>query len=102
MYVIENGSWDVGLPEEGCLRGDSFLEKGYLMSYWLFDLSFFILLRSSFVRSNWILFASCKNVINSMRCFGIVSIFVSVSFVLGLLFCLAVVDLVFVILSFSE
>jgi hypothetical protein len=84
-------SWDVGLPEEGCL-----------MNYWLADLSSSILLKSSFVRSNWILFASCKNVISSMRCFGTVIIFVSVGFVLGLLFCLVVVDLVLVILSFSE
>jgi hypothetical protein len=72
------------------------------MSYWLFVLSSSILLKSSFVRSNWILLASCKNVINSMRCFGIAIIFVSVGFVVGLLFCLAVVDLVLVILSFSE
>ncbi len=84
-------SWDVGLPEEGCL-----------MNYWLVELSSSILLRSSFVRSNWILFASCKNVISSMRCFGIVIIFVFVGFVLGLLFCLVVVDLVLVILSCSE
>jgi hypothetical protein len=95
-------SWDVGLPEEGCLLGDSFLEKGYLMSYWLVELSSFILLKSSFVRSNWILLASCKNVISSMRCFGIAIIFIFAGFVLGLLFCLVVVDLVFVILSFSE
>ncbi len=72
------------------------------MSYWLLELSSSILLKSSFVRSNWILFASCKNVINSMRCFGTVIIFVSVGFVLGLLFCLMVVDLVLVILSSSE
>ncbi len=84
-------SWDVGLPEEGCL-----------MNYRLVELSSSILLKSSFVRSNWILFASCKNVISSMRCFGIVIIFVSVGFVFGLLFCLAVVDLVLVIVSFSE
>ena len=84
-------SWDVGVPEEGCL-----------MNYWLVELSSSILLRSSFVRSNWILFASRKNVISSMRCFGMVIIFVSVGFVLGLLFCLAVVDLVLVIASFSE
>jgi hypothetical protein len=37
-----------------------------------------------------------------MRCFGIAITFVSVGFVLGLLFCLAVVDLVFVILSFLK
>ena len=72
------------------------------MIYCLFVLSSSILLKSSFVRSNWILFASCKNVISSMRCFGIVIIFVSVGFVLGLLFCLAVIDLVLVIVSFSE
>ena len=84
-------SWDVGLPEEGCL-----------MNHWLVELSCSILLRSSFVRSNWILFASCKNVISSMRCFGTVITFVFVGFVVGLLFCLAVVDLVLVILSFSE
>ncbi len=84
-------SWDVGLPEEG-----------WLMNYWLVELSSFILLRSSCVRSNWILFASCKYVISSMRCFGIVIIFVSVVFVLGLLFCLAVIDLVLVIVLFSE
>jgi hypothetical protein len=72
------------------------------MNYWLVELSSSILFRSSFVRSNWILFASCNNVISSMRCFGMVIIFVSVSVVLGLLFCLAVVDLVLVILSFSE
>ncbi len=72
------------------------------MSYWLFELSFSILLNSSFVRSNWILLASCKNVINSMRCFGMVIVLVSVGFVVGLLFCLVVVDLVLVILSFSE
>jgi hypothetical protein len=89
--VVENVSWDVDLLEEGCL-----------MNYWLVELSSSILFRSSFVRSNWILFASCNNVISSMRCFGIVIIFVSVGFVLGLLFCLAVVDLVLVILSFSE
>ena len=91
LFVVENESWDVGLPE-----------KGSLMNYWLVELLSFILLKSSFVRSNWILFASCKNVISSMRCFGIVIIFVFVGFVLGLLFCLAVVDLVLVILSFSE
>jgi hypothetical protein len=84
-------SWDVGL-----------LEEGSLMTYWLVELTSSILLKSSFVRSNWILFASCKNVISSMRCFGIAIIFVSVGFVLGLLFCLVVVDLVLVILSFSE
>ncbi len=72
------------------------------MGYWLVELSSSILLKSSFVRSNWILLASCKNVISSMRCFGTVIIFVSVGFVLGLLFCLVVVDLVLVILSFSE
>ncbi len=72
------------------------------MSYWLFESSLFILLNSSFVRSNWILLASCKNVINSTRCFGIAIVFVSVGFVVGLLFCLVVVDLVLVILSFSE
>jgi hypothetical protein len=71
-------------------------------SYWLIDMSSFILLNNSVVTSNWILLASCKHVINSMRCFGIAIIFVSVGFVLGLLFCLAVVDRVFVILSFSE
>ncbi len=91
-------SWDVGLPEEGCLLGDIFLEKGYLMNYWLVELSSFILLNSSFVRSNWILLASCKNVITSLRCFGTAIIFVFADFVLGL----AVVDLVLVILSFSE
>ncbi len=84
-------SWDVGLPEEGCL-----------MNYWLVELLCSILLRSSFVRSNWILFASCKNVISLMRCFGMVIIFVSVGFVLGLVFCLAVIDLVLVIVSFPE
>ncbi len=73
-----------------------------MVNYWLVELSFSILLRSSFVRSNWILFASCKNVISSMRCFGIVIIFVSVGFVLGLLFCLAVVDLVLVIFHFLK
>jgi hypothetical protein len=83
--------WDVGLPEEG-----------WLMNYWLVELSSFILLRSSSVRSNWILFASCKNVISSMRCFGIVIVFVSVGFVLGLLFCLAVFDLVLVVVFFSK
>ena len=72
------------------------------MSYWLIDLSSSILLNNSFVRSNWILLASCKNVINSMRCFGIAIVFISVGFVVGLLFCLVVVDLVLVILSFSE
>jgi hypothetical protein len=71
------------------------------MSYWLIDLSSSILLNNSFVRSNWILLASCKNVINSMRCFGIAIVFISVGFVVGLV-CLAVVDLVLVILSFSE
>ena len=84
-------SWDVGL-----------LEEGSLMTYWLVELTSSILPRSSFVRSNWILFASCKNVISSMRCFGIVIIFVSVSFVFGLLFCLAVVDLVLVIFHFVK
>jgi hypothetical protein len=72
------------------------------MIYWLVELSSSILLKSSFVRSNWILFASCKNVISSMRCFGIAIIFVSVGFVLGLFFCLVVLDLVLVMLSFSE
>ena len=72
------------------------------MIYCLFVLSSSILLKSSFVRSNWILLASCKNVINSMRCFGIAIIFVSVGFVVGLLFCFVVEDLVLVILSFSE
>jgi hypothetical protein len=71
-----------------------------MRSYWLIDLSSSILLNNSFVRSNWILLASCKNVINSMRCFGIAITFVSVVFVLVVLFCLAVVDLVLVILSF--
>jgi len=37
-----------------------------------------------------------------MRCFGMVIIFVSVGLVLGLLFCLAVIDLVLVIVSFAE
>jgi hypothetical protein len=95
-------SWDVGLPEEGCLLGDVLLEEGYLMNYWLVELTSSILFNSSFVRSNWILLASCKNEISSMRCFGIAIIFVSVGFVLGLLLCLVVVDLVLVILSFSE
>ena len=72
------------------------------MVYCLSVLSSSILLKSSFVRSNWILFASCKKVINSMRCFGTLIIFVSVGFVLVLLFCLVVEDLVLVILSFSE
>ena len=72
------------------------------MNYWLFELSSSILFNSSLVRSYWILFASCRNVISSMRCFGIVIIFVSVGFVFGLLFCLMVTDLVLVILSFSE
>ena len=72
------------------------------MSYCLFALSSSILLKSSFVRSNWILLASCKNVINSMRCCGIAIVFVSVGFVLGVLFCLMVFDLVLVILSCSE
>ena len=72
------------------------------MFYCLFVLSSFILLKSSFVRSNWILLASCKNVINSMRCCGIAIVFVSVDFVLSVLFCLMVFDLVLVILSFSE
>ena len=72
------------------------------MSYWLIDLSSSILLNNSFVRSNWILLASCKNVINSMRCFGMAIVFTSVDLVVGLLFCLAVVDLVLVILSFLK
>jgi hypothetical protein len=37
-----------------------------------------------------------------MRCFGIAIVFISVGFVVGLLFCLVVADLVLVILSFSE
>ncbi len=73
-----------------------------MRSYWLIDLSSSILLNNSFVRSNWILLASCKNVINSMRCFGIAIVFISVDFVVGLLLCLVVADLVLVILSFSE
>jgi len=96
----------VDLLEEGCLLGGGLLEEGCLMSYWLVELSFSILLKSSFVRSNWILFASCKNVINSMRCFGIAIVFISGAFVIGFLVCLIVVDLVLVILSclkiFSE
>jgi hypothetical protein len=72
------------------------------MSYRLVNLSSSILLNNSFVRSNWILLASCKNVINSMRCFGITIVFISAGFVVGLLFCLVVADLVLVILSLSE
>jgi hypothetical protein len=72
------------------------------MSYWLVELSSSILFNSSFVRSNWILLASCKNVISSMRCFGIIIVFVSVDFVIGFLVSLLVVDLVLVIVSLSE
>jgi hypothetical protein len=72
------------------------------MIYCLFVLLSSILLKSSFVRSNWILLASCRNVINSMRCFGIAIVFVSVGFVVGLLFCLMVVDLVLVIFHFLK
>ena len=97
LFVVENESWDVDLPEEGCL-----LEENGLISYWLVDWSSFILSNNSFVRSNWILLASCKNVINSMRCFGIIIVFVSVGFVVGLLFCLLVADLVLVICLFLK
>jgi hypothetical protein len=71
------------------------------MSYWLVESTFFILLKSSFVRSYWILFASCKNVISWIRCFGIAIVFVSVDLVVGFLFCL-VVDLVLVIFHFLK
>ncbi len=81
-----------------CLGTLVFLKKVVLTIYWLVELSSSILLKSSFVKSNWILFASCKNVISSMRSFGMAIIFVFEGFVLGLLFCLVVVDLVLVIL----
>jgi hypothetical protein len=97
LSKVENGFLDKGLPEEEWFSGDGLLEEGCLIDYWLVELSFSILLKSSFVRWNWILFASCRKVINLMRCLGIGMIFVFSDFVIGLLFCLVVVGLVLVI-----